>query len=632
MKTGNLFLIGCLALAAVSATQGCTPEKKYDLENMDTEITVLKGVSVPLPNFKEIKFKDLIQIDQQSQQFTVTPNGDYMLNFSMDPTSVDGFTVPNNAFSINVNGGDTKHYSLGVTSIPANTPLQYSEEDKAALQDLVGSSVDLDLVLSDDFTTQDIELQINTDFSVSDFPKEVSAVKSAVVAGTMNVIINPSGIPFSKVTLLAGTKIALPDCIRLSACGNSNFVVAANGYTLVAVSDVAIPLDGSGISIPVTMAGLDFGTNGLAPVNDTFPMTGKIEILDGKVHLDPMDFTGETLSILSGRAIVVKNDTPLSELGINYSYQIAISNVTSVTLKVNNQAAPEFTETYGFDVEGLPEMLTQADVQIEFAELQVDLGVESGLPTDFDLSAKIQTIKDNQPVKTFPIGPLTFKSKQNTLYSLGEHADGIEGGVIYKKVAGLGGILNPVPARIEATDFVMSMGNDWITVNTGETFGAKLQVGLSAPLSFTANTRLSLGVDVEMNLDLGSTGKSIKPLNCVLDCNISNTVPLGFSLSATALDADKKPMEGITSVVTGSVQPGKIGDPSSNDISIALQIDPSKVIKGIRLDLAASSNESVAGTRLNQEQGLTLSKLSITLPEGITADIKDITTNKENKE
>ncbi|MBR1887246.1 MAG: hypothetical protein IJ813_02135 [Bacteroidales bacterium] len=61
---------------------------------------------------------------------------------------------------------------------------------------------------------------------------------------------------------------------------------------------------------------------------------------------------------------------------------------------------------------------------------------------------------------------------------------------------------------------------------------------------------------------------------------------------------------------------------------VTLDLDTSHIINRIRLGLGASSNEAVAGTRLNNRQGLTLSGLSLTLPNGITADIKSLTTNK----
>lgn len=645
MKTRMIVGIVAVALALPAFLVGCVPDKKYNLEDMDSEITILKGVTMPLPNLQEITLGDLIEIDPSGEVFKINSNGEYMLSFKMEPTKIDGFSIASNAISLSASGEDSTPQAIGeYTSIPANTPLDYDPEDKAAVEaylSSIGYTADMDQLQKEDFLTQTIDYSFDVDFSISDFPKEISAVKSAVLAGSIGLNIVPSGLPFSKILLKAGSKVVFPDFIRLSSCSNAAFTVQENGYTLLAGSDVVIPMN-TGLSLEVALSGLDFGTDGKAASAGKLALQSQVKIENGKITLDPLDFTGSTKvvnypknpstapTVLDGSLTVVESDTPVTDFKIGYSYTAGITSVSSVVLKLSESAAPSFDTQYGFDITGLPDILSGADVDIELAEIQIGLAMNSTFPVDFNLNGNLRSIKSgaSEPLHNYAIGPLAFKGNAKTAYSLGEKPDGESGGVIYKHIEGLGKILSPLPDRVETSGFGVTFPNEWATIATGQNFGAELEVSLDAPLSFTAKTALSLGIDLNTELNLTNLGNNVPKVKAELEFTALNTVPLSFGVEASAYDENDARIETITSSVDGFIEAGTLDAPKSSKIVVTLDLDTSHIISRIRLGLGASSNEAVAGTRLNSNQGLTLSGLSLTLPNGITADIKSLTTNK----
>lgn len=647
MVTNNLHGIRLLSVAALAVMLvGCAKETKYDLQNIDTTVTVLKGVSIPLPNFEEIKLGSLIKLDESEQAnspLKVTSSGDYVISFKMDPQTIDGMEVAADALNTQFSDQGSFQVTLGSTAtIPANTPLEYNKEDLELLKTLY-PGVDFSFFENNDFLTQDIDQTISLNgLKINDFPKEVKALKNCALNGSFLLGFTPSGFPFTKITLKAGTKITFPSFMVLSGVTGGSFTLATNGHEIFASSDVAIPV-GTGLALNITISGLDFGENGIQPVNGTLTLDGQVSV-KGKINVNPDDFDPNKKQTIdypdnplhkTGTLTVVKEDVPLDNISLDYAYNVSINSVANATLKLSADAIPQPEETYGFDIQDLPDVLKGDNVVIGLSQVQLNLGINSKIPSDVTLSAKLKSLKGDQVTHnfTFPsmvFGKGTVENPKSTTYSIGDHADGTgDGGIIYKHLDGLGEILNPVPTRVEAYDFNFSMPEEWVTIKTATKYGAELNVGLEAPLAFTAASQLSVGVDVEMDLDMTSM-KGMKELKAIFEFSALNTIPLSFNVKVTATDADKKPIEGITSVVTGSIEAGTIAQPKQSAIVVDLGLDPSKSIKGLRLDLDASSNAAVAGTCLNQNQSLTFTGLSITLPEGITADIKSLTSDTNN--
>ena len=91
-----LLFAGTLALSVT----GCIVDTRYDLDQLNTEMTVLKGATFPVPNVS-FKLGNLLQLDGYDF-ITCDENGDYRVRFDLDPIAVqvtmpsfdEGYRVP----------------------------------------------------------------------------------------------------------------------------------------------------------------------------------------------------------------------------------------------------------------------------------------------------------------------------------------------------------------------------------------------------------------------------------------------------------------------------------------------------------------------------------------------------------
>ena len=116
--------------------------------------------------------------------------------------------------------------------------------------------------------------------------------------------------------------------------------------------------------------------------------------------------------------------------------------------------------------------------------------------------------------------------------------------------------------------------------------------------------------NAELNLDQIGLKKA------VISMDAYNSVPLSFSLKATALDGNGGRLEGISAQTDVPIAAGTVDSPTHTQLKVTLTADDLR-FKGVILELHAASNQSVAGVRLNRNQGLELKNLVISLPDGI---------------
>ena len=81
MKSRILMLTGTLLVLCAA---GCKVDSQFDLSNLDTEVTLLKGTTFPVPNPKPITLADILELDGYPY-ITVDGNGDYIISFALDP-------------------------------------------------------------------------------------------------------------------------------------------------------------------------------------------------------------------------------------------------------------------------------------------------------------------------------------------------------------------------------------------------------------------------------------------------------------------------------------------------------------------------------------------------------------------
>ena len=644
MKKFHHLTLAALGFAAL-LPQACGLIEVEDVNSIDTTSTLAKGTEVTVVAEKKITLGDFLNFGAGSGAngiVQVSAEGDYSIEYNLEPQSIgNGFTFDASAFELNVNNSFNQSMALTEASIPARTPISYNEADRAAVEkylELFASGVNI--AFFESLLSQKYNFNFNIDFTIPGFPELIKAFKKADLDGNFTFTIVPSGIPFKKFIFKKDTKISLPAFLKFKSCSNTDFTLLESGNELVANKDVNVPM-GTGLAFTLVLDSLDKGDG--VDTAGSLALVGNVAV-DGTISIDPADFTGETevidlesypalvaAGVLSGEGphtiTLVKENTSLGSFNVSCNYTAANVALKNATIQISTDAIPSFDGNYGFDIGSLPEELSANGNTIELSDVQVNLSVNSTLPFDFKLSADLDAVGN----KTYPIGPLSFAAESETKYILGKtESDGPVDGIYYKKIDDLGKILNPVPSRIEVKNFGISLvdENQWITVESGKNYGGSFQAGVKAPISFTDATSLSFGYEMnDLDVDLSVAGEYLKgDTKAVIKLQAINEIPFNFALSVSALDADKKPIEGV-SITPDKIEigAGTIAKPETSSPQITIVLPSgSKLIKGISIKFNATVDKAHEGQPLNQNQSLTLKNVKLSLPDGITMDLKDV--------
>lgn len=635
-----------LALVALSIAallpQACGLIEVEEVNSIDTTSTLGKGTEVPVFAEKSFTLKDFISTDNTGGIISVGVDGEYRISYNMDKQSLgDGFSFDASQFALNVNNSFNQSMSLSEAKIPARTPISYNEADKAAVElylQSFASGVDIEFFQS--LLSQQYKFNFDIDFSINNFPELIKSFQRADLDGSFTFTLVPAGIPFNKFVFNKGTEISFPPFLKFSQCSNADFTLT-DGHKLIANKDVNVPM-GTGLSFTLQLQALDMG-NGVQ-TNKSLGLVGAVAV-DGTISINPEDFNGATQEInlsdypvvaamLTGDGphtiVMVKEDNALGAFTVSCNYSASNVALKNATIQINKDKIPAFDagNNSGFDISGVPEMFSGEGANVKLSDVQVVMTVDSQLPFQFDLNADLKAKTGNTVNHEYALGPLTFAANSETTYSIGTHADGTEGDVIYKHVPDLGGILSPVPTRIEADNFNISFDDtQWLTVESGKTYGGTFQVGVEAPVAFTADTKVTLGIGIpDVDLDLSLAGEYIKgETTAVIKMQAINEIPLNFGVDVIAKDADKKKIDGVKVSLNKDIAAGTLQNPTTTDVEITIILPAnSKLIKSVGFEMSAYSNDAFAGTKLNQNQSITLKNVKFSLPNGITTDLKDI--------
>lgn len=100
-------------------------------------------------------------------------------------------------------------------------------------------------------------------------------------------------------------------------------------------------------------------------------------------------------------------------------------------------------------------------------------------------------------------------------------------------------------------------------------------------------------------------------------------IPLGISLTVSAIDKSARVIPEITVTVDGSVSSGSIERPSRNPMTMTLKSSAGdlKRLDGLRLNLEASGTDREhQGTCLNKNQGIRLENMKIRMQGSVTTE------------
>ncbi len=178
------------------------------------------------------------------------------------------------------------------------------------------------------------------------------------------------------------------------------------------------------------------------------------------------------------------------------------------------------------------------------------------------------------------------------------------------KAPALPDIVKDVPERIGITNVDVKAEDEFITVRTDREYSFYCSYDVIAPLSFGSGLRFEYSYDFtgwnETFNPQDGDGKEFEIRNADVTFDFVNMIPLGISLTVSAIDKSARVIPEITVTVDGSVSSGSIERPSRNPMTMTLKSSAGdlKRLDGLRLNLEASgtdrSTKEPASTRTRE--------------------------------
>ena len=130
MKTRDLILTGTLLVLGAA---GCKVDPLYDFSNLDTEITLFKGATFPVPCPPPISLADILNLD--GFPYIVTDgNGDYLISFTLDPVEMSVMIPEAVTGGLIPTGYEPETYSFGGVPDFLSSDGQHVEPDLSEME------------------------------------------------------------------------------------------------------------------------------------------------------------------------------------------------------------------------------------------------------------------------------------------------------------------------------------------------------------------------------------------------------------------------------------------------------------------------------------------------------------------
>ena len=570
-------LQGLLALSLLGMT-ACVDDA-YDLSK-DVDMTITIGgenLSIPGSNTDLITLEKIFDLDPESD-VQADANGDYALTMNGE-----GSASSVNVENVTIEGSE-------IETDPSTTDLHFQY-----------------------VPSQDAEAEVDdyTSFNVNktDVTEDVVALHYANVTSMSSLDLTFDGSA-RQLHLAEGFTVTFPEYMTIRCDGDSCF--QAEGNTITFAEDVTIAR-GSRLSIPVSVTAIDFGQ---MPDGEGLVERGHLIIrgdipVAGRAYLRAEDFLTHQDVQLNLHTEINIDDIELTEVTAIVDPQIDIT-IDPVT------------------VNELPDFLQDNEVEIDMTDPKIYLYVTNESPVAVDFSADMIPYKDGQAQSTVILGdkpngtePILIPANTTDyvicLHRL-EDAAGIEADQIIT-VPNLNNLVAKIPDEIRTENIEAKAVQDPITLELGRDYNVKTDYNVVAPLQFNDQTRIVYNDQMD---DWNSDMEDIDARHAEISLTATNTIPLGMTMTADAIDPDGNVLSDITATVEGGITAGTPDAPTTSTLTIRLESKADGALKnmdGIAYRVEASVPTEVQGITLNESQSLKLDNVIITVKGGVTVDL-----------
>lgn len=570
-------LQGLLIMSLLGIT-ACVDDA-YDLSK-DVDMTITVGgenLSIPGSNTDLITLKKIFDLDPESD-VKADANGNYALTMNGE-----GSESSVNVENVTIEGSE-------IETNPSTTELNF--------QYVPSQNAEADV---EDHTTFNVDK--------TDVTEDVVSLDYANVTSMSSLDLTFEGSA-RQLHLAKGFIVTFPEYMTIRCDGDQRFL--AEGNTITFTEDVHLRR-GSRLSIPVSVTAIDFKQ---MPDGEGLVERGRLVIrgdipVKGQAYLLAEDF-------------LTHQDV---QLKLNTEINIGNIELTEVTAVVDPQIDITIDPVM---VNELPDFLQDNEVEIDMTDPKIFLYVTNESPVAVNFSADMIPYKDGQAQHTVILGdkpngtePITIPANTTDyvicLHRL-EDAAGIEADQIIT-VPDLNNLVAKIPDEIRTENIEATAVQTPITLELGRNYNVKTDYNVVAPLQFNDQTRIVYNDQMD---DWNSDMEDIDARHAEISLTATNTIPLGMTMTADAIDPDGNVLSDITATVEGGISAGTPDAPTTSTLTIRLESKADGALKnmdGIAYRVEASVPTEVQGITLNENQSLKLDNVIITVKGGVTVDL-----------
>ncbi len=570
-------LRGLFALSLLGIT-ACV-DNAYDLSK-DVDMTITVGgenLSIPGSNTDLITLEKIFDLAPESD-VKADANGNYALTMSGE-----GSESSVNVENVTIEGSE-------IETDPSTTELNF--------QYVPNQNAEADV---DDYTSFNV--------NKTDVTEDVVSLDYANVTSMSSLDLTFDGSA-RQLHLSKDFTVTFPEYMTIRCDGDTRF--QAEGNTITFTKDVHISR-GSRLSIPVSVTAIDFKQ---MPDGEGLVERGHLVIrgdipVKGQAYLLAEDF-------------LTHQDV---QLKLNTEINIGNIELTEVTAVVDPQIDITIDPVM---VNELPDFLQDNEVEIDMTDPKIFLYVTNESPVAVNFSADMIPYKDGQAQHTVILGdkpngtePIIIPANKTDyvicLHRL-EDAAGIEADQIIT-VPDLNNLVAKIPDEIRTENIEATAIQTPITLELGRDYNVKTDYNVVAPLQFNDQTRIVYNDQMD---DWNSDMEDIDARHAEISLTATNTIPLGMTMTADAIDPDGNVLNDITATVEGGISAGTPDAPTTSTLTIRLESKADGALKnmdGIAYRVEASVPTEVQGITLNESQSLKLDNVIITVKGGVTVDL-----------
>lgn len=569
------------SITAVSVILSCVNEE-YDLgKDIDMDINLLKGISLPVGDFEKISLMDVLDLeDSEGSMISADENNDLILSFSGDRISAD-IQMPELTL------GDVSGINTEPIEVVFNMG-QYSGKNPSSIQGnilysgVAGKKADgkTDIIIE------------------SDLPEQVVDVKSVTLDSELEISFS---VNTGAVHLVKGLELTFPDDVYLSKNDTKPYYKISGEHKVTVTEDVEVTHN-SPLVFHLNLEKIEVPAGSISNGHVTLD---EVLHISADFYISPADF-----SVIPEK-LLIEVDADLKSL-----------SVRSAEVKLDVDEEIEGTEMETGEV---PDFLSGEGSCIDLYNPSIRFSVNNTSPFSLDVTADIRPYRTGTDVEAIRLAGddrVSIPASSSVDYVISRRegaAIGEEKEIVIPEITGL---INPLPESISVDNIrVVSTNQGYINIYSGAKYSATIDYEVYAPLAFDSGLLISYTQDIE-DLSLEFEGMEIP--SAMISMNLINTIPIGFSVKATALDSDGNIIEDISLSADKDIAPGSIQSPSDNKIAVSLKNKGGELMmSGLRVELSANSNAEYAGIPLNTAQGLEIKHLVFSLPDGINMSLNE---------